>query len=71
MIRGDRIEVKHDACTRERLDREQPRECDGCDGCVSLAEIKSCVDTESYWVEVGKVSKNDGNKKGERVANRI
>lgn len=65
------MKVEHNACTRERLDREQPRECDGCDICVSLAEIKSCVDAESYWVEVGKVSNNRGKQKRARVANRI
>jgi len=42
------VKVEHNACTCERLDREQPRECDGCNGSVSLADIKPCVDAESY-----------------------
>ena len=71
MIVGNRVKVKHDACTRERLDREQPWECDSCNGCVSLADIKPCVDAESYWVEVRKVSKNGGQQKRVGMANRI
>ncbi len=65
------MKVEHNVCTRERLHREQPRECDGCNGSVSLADIKHCVDAKSYWMEVGKVSKNGGKKKRSRVANRI
>lgn len=65
------MKVEHNTCTRERLDREQPRECDGCYGRVTLADIKGCVDAESYWVEVRKVSKNGGKQKRARMANRI
>jgi hypothetical protein len=65
------VKVEHNACTRERLNREQPRERNGCNGCVSFTDIKPCVDAESYWVEVGKVSKNGGKQRRARVANRI
>jgi hypothetical protein len=52
------VKVKHDACTGERLDREQPWECDGCDGRVSIADIEPCIDTEGYWVGARRVSQS-------------
>ncbi len=65
------MKVEHNACTRERLDGEQPWECDGCNGCVSLANIKPCVDAEGYLMGVKKVSKSGDEEKRARVANRI
>jgi hypothetical protein len=50
------VKVENDACTRERLDRKQPWESDGCYGRVSLSDIEPCVDTEGYWVEARRVS---------------
>jgi hypothetical protein len=45
------MKVKHDACTRKRLDRKQPWECDGWDGRVSFADIEPRVDAEGYEYE--------------------
>jgi hypothetical protein len=64
------VKVEHNACTRERLDREQPRECDGCDGSVSLADIKPCINAKSYWVEV-EGEQEWWKRDRARVANRI
>ena len=65
------MKVEDNASTRERLNGEQPWECDGCDGRVSFADVETCVDAESYWVGVGKVSKMVEKQKRARLANRI